>query len=66
LPTWNRGCRRKRRCAPSSPASSLPISATYVIDSSGTLIYADTDADYRDRADPEDVLRVLAKRAAAA
>ena len=44
----------------------LPISATYVIDSNGTIIYAYTDADYRDRADPEDVLRVLAKRAVAA
>lgn len=44
----------------------LPVSATYVIDSSGTIIYAYTDVDYRDRADPEDVLKVLAKRAAAA
>ena len=32
----------------------------------GTTIYAYTDADYRDRADPQDVLEVLAKRAAAA
>ena len=30
----------------------LPISATYVIDRDGTIIYANTDADYRDRADP--------------
>jgi peroxiredoxin len=44
----------------------LPVSATYVIDSNGTIIYAYTDVDYRDRADPEDVLKVLAKRAAAA
>jgi peroxiredoxin len=44
----------------------LPVSATYVIDTNGTIIYAYTDADYRDRADPEDVLKVLAKRAAAA
>jgi peroxiredoxin len=44
----------------------LPVSATYVIDTNGSIIYAYTDADYRDRADPEDVLKVLAKRAAAA
>jgi peroxiredoxin len=44
----------------------LPVAATYVIDPNGTIIYAYTDADYRDRADPEDVLKVLAKRAAAA
>jgi peroxiredoxin len=30
----------------------LPISATYVIDRDGVIIYACTDADYRDRADP--------------
>jgi len=44
----------------------LPVSATYVIDANGTIIYAYTDADYRDRADPKDVLAVLARRAAAA
>jgi len=43
----------------------LPVSATYVIDANGTIIYAYTDADYRDRADPKDVLAVLARRAAA-
>jgi peroxiredoxin len=37
----------------------LPISATYIIDRSGTIIYAYTDADYRDRADPVEVLKVL-------
>ena len=30
----------------------LPISATYVIDRDGQIIYAYTDADYRDRAEP--------------
>src|SRR5690242_3143851 len=45
---------------------SLPVSATYVVDTNSTIIYAYTDVDYRDRADPEDVLKVLAKRAAAA
>ena len=44
----------------------LPISATYVIDRDGTIVYAYTDADYRDRADPADVLRVLKATAAAA
>jgi peroxiredoxin len=44
----------------------LPVSATYVIDRNGTIIYAYTDLDYRDRADPRDVLKVLAKRAVAA
>jgi peroxiredoxin len=44
----------------------LPISATYVIDRDGTIIYAYTDADYRDRADPADVLKVLKTTAAAA
>jgi peroxiredoxin len=44
----------------------LPISATYVIDRDGTIIYAYTDADYRDRAEPADILEVLKKKTAAA
>jgi peroxiredoxin len=44
----------------------LPISATYVIDRDGIIIYAYTDPDYRDRADPQDVLAVLTRNAAAA
>lgn len=44
----------------------LPVSATYVIDSDGTIVYADTDTDYRDRADPLDVLKALPRKAAAA
>ncbi len=43
----------------------LPVSATYVIDSSAGIIYAYTDVDYRDRADPRDVLNVLRQRVAA-
>jgi peroxiredoxin len=43
----------------------LLLSATYVIDRDGTIIYAYTDADYRDRADPLDVLEILKLRAAA-
>ena len=37
----------------------LPISATYIIGRDGRIIYAYTEADYRDRADPEDVLKAL-------
>jgi peroxiredoxin len=44
----------------------LPVSATYVIDQDGAVIYAYTDVDYRNRADPRDVLKVLTQRAAAA
>jgi peroxiredoxin len=44
----------------------LPVSATYVIDRDGSIIYAYTDADYRDRADPRDVLKHLTKKAAVA
>jgi peroxiredoxin len=46
--------------------SALPVSATYVIDRNGTIIYAYTDVDYRDRADPRDVLDFLTRKAAAA
>lgn len=41
----------------------LPISATYVIDRDGTIIYAYTDADYRDRADPLVILTLLSQGA---
>jgi peroxiredoxin len=44
----------------------LPISATYIIDRDGLIIYAYTDADYRDRADPTDILAVLTRTVAAA
>ena len=44
----------------------LPVSATYVINRDGLIIYAYTDVDYRDRADPRDVLQVLTKTAIAA
>src|SRR5262249_35053947 len=35
----------------------LPVAATYVIDRNVTIIYAHTDPDYRDRADPREVLK---------
>jgi peroxiredoxin len=44
----------------------LPVSATYVIDRDGSIIYAYTDVDYRDRADPPDVLKVLTRKTVAA
>jgi peroxiredoxin len=44
----------------------LPISTTYIIDRDGLIVYAYTDADYRDRADPIDILAVLKRTAAAA
>src|ERR1700739_4661157 len=44
---------------------SLPLSATYVIGADGVILFADTRGDYRERTDPEDVLRVLEHRAAA-
>lgn len=44
----------------------LPVSATYVIDRNGMIIYAYTDPDYRDRADPREVLNVVTQRADAA
>ena len=44
----------------------LPISATYIIGRDGIIVYAYTDADYRDRTDPTDILAVLKRTAAAA
>ena len=44
----------------------LPVSATYVIDRDRSIIYAYTDVDYRDRADPRDVLEAVMKKAVAA
>lgn len=44
---------------------SLPLSATYLIDRDGTILFADTGVDYRERSDPFDVLQVLERRAAA-
>jgi peroxiredoxin len=44
---------------------SLPLSATYLIGSDGTILFADTRTDYRERTDPEEVLGLLEHRAAA-
>lgn len=40
-------------------ANDLPMPATYVIDRSGKIVYAWTNPDYRQRADPEAVLTAL-------
>lgn len=45
---------------------SLPLSATYVIGADGVILFADTGVDYRRRADPVDVLKVLQRPAEAA
>jgi len=44
----------------------LPVPATYIVDRDGTIIYACANVDYRDRADPRDVVAVLTNKAAAA
>ncbi|WP_010520951.1 peroxiredoxin-like family protein [Aquimarina agarivorans] len=37
----------------------LPIAATYIVDTDGTIIYDFVKADYKERADPEDILEAL-------
>ena len=37
----------------------LPIAATYVIDQKGEIRYAFLDAEYRHRAEPEQIIEVL-------
>ena len=44
----------------------LPVPATYVIGRDGVIIYGHTDVDYRDRADPRDILEMLTQQKAAA
>lgn len=39
----------------------LPISATYIIDTDGTIVYEYTKSDYKDRAEPSEVLQKLKK-----
>lgn len=42
-------------------AAELPLAATYVIDQNGVIRYAFLDADYRNRAEPKDILEALEK-----
>lgn len=44
----------------------LPLPATYVIDTDGRIAYAHIDADYRERAEPAEVLVQLARLGATA
>src|ERR1022692_1044782 len=37
----------------------LPIPATYIIDSDGTVLYASANEDYTERPEPEDIVRTL-------
>ncbi|WP_226584816.1 peroxiredoxin-like family protein [Halobacillus litoralis] len=39
----------------------LPVSATYIIDTDGTIVYEYTKSDYKDRAEPSEVLEELKK-----
>lgn len=39
----------------------LPLAATYVIDTNGIITYAFLDADYRNRAEPKDIIEALEK-----
>lgn len=39
----------------------LPVPATFVIDRSGVIQFAHVEADYRERAEPDDVLAVIRK-----
>jgi peroxiredoxin len=38
----------------------LPVPATYVIDRNGRIVYAHIEADYRERAEPKDVMAAVA------
>jgi peroxiredoxin len=42
----------------------LPLSATYVVDSKGKIVYAWLEPDYTKRAEPADILKVLAEQKA--
>ncbi len=42
-------------------AMELPLAATYVIDTSGKIVYAFLDADYSKRAEPSDVIEAVKK-----
>lgn len=42
-------------------SNQLPLAANYIIDQNGTVQYAFLDAEYRNRAEPKEMLKVLAK-----
>lgn len=51
--------RIERANGSSSGKAELPLGATYVIDTDGTIAYAYIEESYRERADPKDVLEVV-------
>ena len=42
-------------------SNELPLAATYIIDQNGIIQYAFLDADYRKRAEPNEVIEALEK-----
>ncbi len=42
-------------------SNQLPIPATYVVDTDGTIVYAYVNSDYRQRANPSDIIKALQK-----
>jgi peroxiredoxin len=38
---------------------SLPLPATFVIDRQGQIVFAHVEADYRERAEPAEVMRIV-------
>lgn len=42
----------------------LPLSATYIVDSKGKIVYAWLEPDYSKRAEPADILKILAEQKA--
>lgn len=42
-------------------SNELPLAATYIIDTDGTITYAFLDADYRNRAEPSEITELLEK-----
>lgn len=59
LAYYNKGADFQSYYTDDGEMTALPLSATYVIAPDGTVEYAFLDADYRFRADPDDVLKVL-------
>jgi peroxiredoxin len=43
------------------PGMTLPLGATYLIDMDGRIVFAFTETDYRQRAEPEDLMNALAQ-----
>jgi peroxiredoxin len=46
---------------PGGDGKELPLAATYVIDTDGTIAYAFVESDYRQRAEPQAIIDALTK-----